>query len=343
MSFEVKSIYFHGKRSILSQSVNGPCALLAIVNTILLQTTEQSPAEHHQLVALVNSGERTVALESIQPILYSLAVNNLQQRGATPEETQAILNLLPSLNEGLNVDPHFAGGFTPSVEVSVFDVFGLKIVHGWIIDPQSPEYANVIKHNSYEEAQGVLVEAYEKQQAGETQGEIIEDSEALKRFMAHTATQLTDYGLGVLKRSLLDEEICVFFRNNHFNTIIKHELDVYQLVTDQGFLKKRDFVWESLLSVNGSINSFFTGNFQPLVEGETVEDEDEDEALARQMQEEEDQRVAKALQKRYEGNKRTTAGNGTNDSTNAAAARGSQSNNVTSSEGQSSSKCCVIM
>lgn len=330
MSFRVKQVQFQGRRSVLSQSVNGPCALLAIVNSLLLNVTEHSSNECHQLVALVNSGEGEIPLEVLQQSVYAIAVANLQARAATAAQSQAVLNLLPTLNDGLNIDPHFAGGFTPGLEVSLFDVFGVKIVHGWIIDPESAEYTHVIKHNSYEEAQGVLVQAYEKQQAGETDGEVIMDAEAIKHFMAHTATQLTNYGLGVLKRSLVEGEICVFFRNNHFNTIIKHEGEVYQLVTDQGFANKREFVWESLLSVNGSINSFFTGEFAPLVDGEqTGADDDEDLQVAMRMQEEEDQRVAEALQRRYEGPSRRQQ-------------QQQQQREVAEPE-EKKSKCCVIV
>jgi hypothetical protein len=334
MSFKVKTIQFYGQRSILSQAENGPCALLAIVNTLLLTTTEHSPQGWHQLVALVNSGEGEVSLEQLLQRLYAIAVDQLQDQNASPEESQAVLNLLPTLNEGLNVDPHFGGGFTPGLEVSIFHVFGVKIVHGWVIDPETPEYASVIKYNSYEQAQSVLVEAYEKSQAGETEGEVIDDSVAIKHFMAHTATQLTPYGLNYLKQSLVEDEICVFFRNNHFNTIIKHDGEVYQLVTDQGFVNKKEYVWESLLSVNGSINSFFTGEFRPLVDGENVEDEDEDRLMAVRMQEEEDERVAAALQRRYEDN-----GNRQRQQQQA------QQQNVRpqASEDEKKSKCCTIM
>lgn len=324
MSFSVKTIQFQGRRSILSQAENGPCALLAIVNALLLTTGVDSPKEYHELVALVNSLQE-VPLENLQQDVYAIAVQNLQSRNASPE----VLQLLPTLNDGLIVDPHFAGGFTQGPEVSLFDVFGVKLVHGWIIDPELPEYQNVIRHQSYEEAQGVLVEAYEQQQNGESNSEVVSDAEAIRHFMAHTATQLTGYGLFLLKTSLDEGEVAILFRNNHFNTIVKHGGEVYQLLTDQGFTSKKDYVWESLLSVNGSINSFFTGDFRPLVDGDTVADADEDRDIAIRLQSEEDQRVAEELQRRYENGSRRQQ---------AATIPGE-----TTVEPTQKSKCCTIM
>ncbi|XP_010218751.1 PREDICTED: protein FAM63A [Tinamus guttatus] len=46
-------------------------------------------------------------------------------------------------------------------------------------------------------------------------------------------------------------ELSVFFRNNHFSTMIKHKGHLYLLVTDQGFLQEEAVVWESLHTVDG--------------------------------------------------------------------------------------------
>lgn len=47
---------------------------------------------------------------------------------------------------------------------------------------------------------------------------------------------------------LADEELCVFFRNNHFNTLYKHNGELYILVTDQGYAQEA-IVWEKLNQV----------------------------------------------------------------------------------------------
>ncbi len=53
-------------------------------------------------------------------------------------------------------------------------------------------------------------------------------------FTAH-ATQLTPHGLQCLKEAMSESEIAVLFRNNHYNTVIKHEGDLYTLVSAAGF------------------------------------------------------------------------------------------------------------
>ena len=45
--------------------------------------------------------------------------------------------------------------------------------------------------------------------------------------------------------------MAVFFRNNHFSSMCKHEGTLYLLVTDQGFLEQADTVWETLDDVQG--------------------------------------------------------------------------------------------
>ena len=48
-----------------------------------------------------------------------------------------------------------------------------------------------------------------------------------------------------------DGQLAVFFRNNHFSTMVKEDGSLYLLVTDLGFLDQVDVVWESLDSVQG--------------------------------------------------------------------------------------------
>ena len=48
-----------------------------------------------------------------------------------------------------------------------------------------------------------------------------------------------------------DGQLAVFFRNNHFSTMVKQGDTLYLLVTDQGFLLQADVVWETLDSVQG--------------------------------------------------------------------------------------------
>ncbi|KAL7160223.1 hypothetical protein ABFS83_01G079000 [Erythranthe nasuta] len=74
--------------------------------------------------------------------------------------------------------------------------------------------------------------------------------EIIKNFI--NGSQLTVYGLSCLQDEVTEREICVFFRNNHFNTMFKYEGELYILATDQGFIDLPNLVWEKLNEVNGN-------------------------------------------------------------------------------------------
>jgi hypothetical protein len=90
----------------------------------------------------------------------------------------------------------------------------------------------------------------------------------IERFLEQTASQLTYYGLSELHQKLKEGisnhafgsiwhllftasagELVVFFRNNHFSTMVKFQNELFLLVTDLGYLSERDIVWEKLSEV----------------------------------------------------------------------------------------------
>ncbi|KAK1430707.1 hypothetical protein QVD17_13647 [Tagetes erecta] len=86
------------------------------------------------------------------------------------------------------------------------------------------------------------------------------EGELIRNFLKSNASQLTIYGLFALQGGLKERELCVFFRNNHFNTMFKFEGELYILAADQGYLNQPDLVWEKLNEVNGDtvfVNSDF--------------------------------------------------------------------------------------
>ncbi|XP_075505837.1 uncharacterized protein LOC142542855 isoform X2 [Primulina tabacum] len=89
----------------------------------------------------------------------------------------------------------------------------------------------------------------------------IRQGELIQKFMKNSASQLTKYGLFCLQDKVKERELCVFFRNNHFNTMFKYEGELYILATDQGYINQPDLVWEKLNEVNGD-TVFMTGNFK---------------------------------------------------------------------------------
>lgn len=88
-------------------------------------------------------------------------------------------------------------------------------------------------------------------------------SHLIERFLAESSHQLTIYGLEQLHTTLSENDIAVFFRNNHFGSITKHGEQLYLLITDLGYANTPDIVWEKLDVVDGDTefcNSQFSHN-----------------------------------------------------------------------------------
>ena len=51
------------------------------------------------------------------------------------------MTVLPKLATGLDVNVRFTGvsDFEYTPECSIFDLLGIPLYHGWLVDPQSPE------------------------------------------------------------------------------------------------------------------------------------------------------------------------------------------------------------
>ncbi|CAL9226510.1 unnamed protein product [Arabidopsis halleri] len=93
-----------------------------------------------------------------------------------------------------------------------------------------------------------------------TNGLTQEEGKVVKEFLKDSASQLTWHGLYTLEDNLEEWELCVLFRNNHFSTMLKRDETLYTLVTDQGYQREQDLVWERFNQINGD-SAFFTGNF----------------------------------------------------------------------------------
>ena len=68
-------------------------------------------------------------------------------------------------------------------------------------------------------------------------------------WLATSATQLTYFGLHELHRSLAENDLAIFFRNNHFSTLTKHGGELFLLATDLGYREEAEVVWEKLNQV----------------------------------------------------------------------------------------------
>ncbi|KAM9737991.1 ubiquitin carboxyl-terminal hydrolase MINDY-1 isoform 1-T2 [Menidia menidia] len=234
------------KTPIITQSENGPCPLLAIMNTLFLRWKAKLPAQTEVVTAedlMAHLGECVL---SVTPREKANGMElNFQQNMSDA------MAVLPKLSTGLDVNVRFTGvtDFEYTPECIVFDLLDIPLYHGWLVDPQSPEMVAAVGKLSYNQLVEKIIDY--KHSADSSR---VSEGLVAEQFLESTATQLSYHGLCELNTRANEGEISVFFRNNHFSTMIKHKGHLYLLVTDQGFLQEEGLVWESLHNVEGDGN-----------------------------------------------------------------------------------------
>ena len=177
--------------------------------------------------------------------------------------------------------------FEYTAELAVFDMLNVNLFHGWVAEPSDDgETLKAIGQRTYNQ----LVEAI-------INGEGNEEALRLQEWLDRTAAQMTFHGLVRLAEVMVEGELAVVFRNNHFSTLLKRQGQLYMLVTDQGYLREDDIVWEVLQSLDGD-NDFVNYAFgqgkavAPLFDASHLQDPDY--LLAKQLQEEEERGAQQA-------------------------------------------------
>uniref|UniRef100_A0A4W6DQM0 Ubiquitin carboxyl-terminal hydrolase n=1 Tax=Lates calcarifer TaxID=8187 RepID=A0A4W6DQM0_LATCA len=234
------------KTPIVTQSENGPCPLLAIMNTLFLRWKAKLPAQ-----------TEVVTTEDLMAHLGECVLSVTPREKADGMELNFQQNMsdamavLPKLSTGLDVNVRFTGvsDFEYTPECIVFDLLDIPLYHGWLVDPQSPEMVAAVGKLSYNQLVEKIIDY--KHSADSSR---VSEGLVAEQFLESTATQLSYHGLCELNTTAKEGEISVFFRNNHFSTMIKHKGHLYLLVTDQGFLQEEALVWESLHNVEGDGN-----------------------------------------------------------------------------------------
>ncbi|XP_044305109.1 ubiquitin carboxyl-terminal hydrolase MINDY-1 [Varanus komodoensis] len=240
----VKWIRWKGERTpIITQSENGPCPLLAIMNTLFLQWKVKLPPQKEVITSDELMAHLGDCILSIKPQQQSEALQlNFQQN------VNDAMTVLPKLSTGLDVNVRFTGvsDFEYTPECIVFDLLSVPLYHGWLVDPQTPDVAQAVGKMSYNQLVEKIITCKHS-----TDPNLVTEGLIAEQFLESTASQLTYHGLCELTSTVKEGELSVFFRNNHFSTMIKHQGHLYLLVTDQGFLQEEQVAWESLHNVDG--------------------------------------------------------------------------------------------
>jgi len=214
--------------------------------------------------------------------------------------------------------------------IKLFNAFDIKVLHGWLVDPQDTESYRVIAGlGDYNSVLDLIVRYESSRSKGKRVDydfnailfeNIIDsnnpinlehDSLVAKNWIESNTSQLTYYGITTLMEIVEPDEIFVLFRNNHFSTCFKMgSTQLLTLVTDVNFANHPEICWESILDAQGD-STFLNCAFHPALiyknhhhqqataipsddfQIELTEEEqaDRDMALAINMQQEEDLRI----------------------------------------------------
>jgi len=246
--------------AIITQNENGPCPLLSIVNVLLLRGKLCLPPGSQVISA-------AQLLEYLGDLLLQLSPSSKDTKLDFQHNINDAISILPKLQTGLDVNVKFTGvtHFEYTEECLIFDLLNINLMHGWLVDSQSQEVAVAVNGLSYNQ----LVETIIRDRASSDSAKV---SRALvaEQWLEESQSQLTYHGLCELNTTIKDEELVVFFRNNHFSTLHKTKDELFLLVTDQGFLDQSQVVWETLGNIEGD-TEFVDSNFQSVKLDTTTE------------------------------------------------------------------------
>ncbi|CAO3587719.1 unnamed protein product [Absidia cylindrospora] len=160
---------------IITQNENGPCPLVSICNVLFIrgdlnmQPFERTSVTFEYLLEILGDYLLNHAPSDIKapespstqhpPTSPTNQVQEPKKSSLTRQATMeyvltyrhnldTALTILPRLQTGLDVNVQFSSihDFEPTEELALFDLFGVDLVHGWIIDPQDEEGYRVVNH-----------------------------------------------------------------------------------------------------------------------------------------------------------------------------------------------------
>lgn len=280
MDFRLKATtFFNRPVAIICQNENGPCPLIAIANILTLRgkieiSPDRSFISQEEVIQLVTN-------EIFESQLTSSNETSEEALAHQQQRLQDVLNVLPRLAQGLDVNIGFkdVNKHEYTEEISIFDSLSISLLHGWLYDPQDSAVASVIGDLSYNHLIYKMVDYRsmmdqldagqenepEEEEAKQKREKLLQEGAIITQFMEESASQLTARGIFRLYEYMNDRQLAVFFRNNHFSTIFAYHGQLFQLVTDLGYLHQPAIIWE-LLDIENlhGASEFYNEEFIPI-------------------------------------------------------------------------------
>eukprot|EP00397_Hematodinium_sp_SG-2012_P024111 GEMP01025099.1.p1 GENE.GEMP01025099.1~~GEMP01025099.1.p1 ORF type:complete len:422 (+),score=97.19 GEMP01025099.1:173-1438(+) len=259
-AYRIKNITFQGSsRRILLQSENGPCPLLALANVLLLRNQMK-----------ISLDTRYATLDDLLHLITNFLLD-LNANISVTESSQTTsaafrgnfdgcLNVLPSLNSGMDVNVQFRSidAFEFTQELGIFDLLDIRLLHGWVVSAQDRVMYDLLGNESY----NTVVERIFRLQDDNASLNDKQEAALMRNWLDETCSQLTFDGLLQLHEGMRDRELAILFRNSHFATIFKHDDKLFLLNTDIGF-QRSNLIWEQLDELDGDTNYVGHDFYQP--------------------------------------------------------------------------------
>merc|ERR1712217_512546 len=148
--------------------------------------------------------------------------------------------------------------FEDAKELCFFEILDISILHGWVVSPLDVQAFPVVGHHStssltetlskFEAARQRLTSGGDGGGGEDGLGDILADIKAIdeglviRDFLDRSSSQLTYEGLIQLHTKMHDRELAVFFRTRRFDTILRHQDELYMLCNENKF-QGTDIVW----------------------------------------------------------------------------------------------------
>ncbi|KAF6746154.1 hypothetical protein DFP72DRAFT_637193 [Ephemerocybe angulata] len=236
---------------VITQNFNGPCSFIAICNILILRGD----------IVIEPRERKSVSYE----FLSQLVAESLLLRSPEVDISDA-LSIMPLTQRGMDLNPVFTSptAFRPGGsggELKLFQHVGIKLVHGWLVDPGSQEATALERSPDYDAAAALIAEVdhfthgqfvveenpFEDEGEGaqanaaspssssagpssssgaaaglsQEQQGKVADAIAVREFLQHTQSQLTYHGLFQLASTLEPGELVALFRNSHLSVLLK--------------------------------------------------------------------------------------------------------------------------
>merc|ERR1712129_625702 len=130
--------------------------------------------------------------------------------------------------------------------------YNIRMLHAWVSDPQSLSLHALIADKSYNEIVDFLTSDLDSKADDACIAKIEQEKSTIRSFLSDYQQQLTTHGLFRMHEVMNENEIAIFFRNNHFSAIYKRNGQIWELVTDEGIVDADPRItWQSLSQLQG--------------------------------------------------------------------------------------------